>query len=144
MSKIAFIFPGQGAQAAGMGKDFYEQSATAREVFDKASKLLGFSMPELCFEPNDRLDITEYTQAAMVTTSIAMMKVLEEKGVKPDVAAGLSLGEYCALAAAGVMSEEDAIKTVRQRGILMQEAVPVGQGAMAAILALEFVDRDKR
>ena len=94
-------------------------------------------MPELCFEPNDRLDITEYTQAAMVTTSIAMMKVLEEKGVKPDVAAGLSLGEYCALAAAGVMSEEDAIKTVRQRGILMQEAVPVGQGAMAAILALD-------
>ena len=137
MSKIAFIFPGQGAQAAGMGKDFYEQSATAREVFDKASKLLGFSMPELCFEPNDRLDITEYTQAAMVTTSIAMMKVLEEKGVKPDVAAGLSLGEYCALAAAGGMSEEDAIKTVRQRGILMQEAVPVGQGAMAAILALD-------
>ena len=79
MSKIAFIFPGQGAQAAGMGKDFYEQSASAREVFDKASKLLGFSMPELCFEPNDRLDITEYTQAAMVTTSIAMMKVLEER-----------------------------------------------------------------
>ena len=137
MSKIAFIFPGQGAQAAGMGKDFYEQSASAREVFDKASKLLGFSMPELCFEPNDRLDITEYTQAAMVTTSIAMMKVLEEKGIKPDVAAGLSLGEYCALVAAGVMSEEDAITTVRQRGILMQEAVPVGQGAMAAVLALD-------
>ena len=77
MSKIAFIFPGQGAQAAGMGKDFYEQSATAREVFDKASKLLGFSMPELCFEPNDRLDITEYTQAAMVTTSVAMLRVME-------------------------------------------------------------------
>ena len=94
-------------------------------------------MPELCFEENDRLDITEYTQAAMVTTSIAMMKVLEEKGVKPDVAAGLSLGEYCALAAAGVMSEENAITTVRQRGILMQEAVPVGEGAMAAILALD-------
>ena len=140
MSKIAFIFPGQGAQAAGMGKDFYEQSASAREVFDKASKLLGFSMPELCFEPNDRLDITEYTQAAMVTTSIAMMKVLEEKGIKPDVAAGLSLGEYCALVAAGVMSEEDAITTVRQRGILMQEAVPVGQGAMAAVLALDAAE----
>ena len=117
MSKIAFIFPGQGAQAAGMGKDFYEQSATAREVFDKASKLLGFSMPELCFEPNDRLDITEYTQAAMVTTSIAMMKVLEEKGVKTDVAAGLSLGEYFALAAEGVMSAGDGIMTDRQRGI---------------------------
>ena len=137
MSKIAFIFPGQGAQAAGMGKDFYEQSATAREVFDKASKLLGFSMPELCFEPNDRLDITEYTQAAMVTTSIAMMKVLmEETGIRPDVAAGLSLGEYCALYAAGVMSADDAITTVRQRGILMQEAVPVGVGAMAAVLAM--------
>ncbi|MCB7318504.1 ACP S-malonyltransferase [Lacrimispora sp. 210928-DFI.3.58] len=137
MSKIAFIFPGQGAQVCGMGKDFYEQSETAKAVFDKASELLGFSMPELCFEENDRLDITEYTQAAMVTTSIAMMKVLEEKGVKPDVAAGLSLGEYCALAAAGVMSEENAITTVRQRGILMQEAVPVGEGAMAAILALD-------
>lgn len=137
MSKIAFMFPGQGAQACGMGQDFYENSETAKQVFDKATELLGFSMPELCFTKNDRLDITEYTQAAMVTTSIAMMKVLEEKGVKPDVAAGLSLGEYCALAAAGVMSEEDAIKTVRQRGILMQEAVPVGEGAMAAILALD-------
>ena len=109
MSKIAFIFPGQGAQTCGMGKDFYEQTETGRKVFDKATELLGFSVPELCFEPNDRLDITEYTQAAMVTTSIAMMKVLEENGIKPDVAAGLSLGEYCALAAAGVMSEEDAI-----------------------------------
>lgn len=137
MSRIAFIFPGQGAQVCGMGKDFYEQTETGKKVFDRASELLGFSMPELCFEENDRLDITEYTQAAMVTASIAMMKVLEEKGVKPDVAAGLSLGEYCALAAAGVMSEEDAIRTVRQRGILMQEAVPVGEGAMAAILALD-------
>ena len=137
MSRIAFIFPGQGAQVCGMGQDFYENSQTARQVFDKATELMGFSMPELCFEKNDRLDITEYTQAAMVTTSIAMMKVLMERGVKPDVAAGLSLGEYCALAAAGVMSEEDAIATVRQRGIFMQEAVPVGQGAMAAILALD-------
>ncbi len=137
MSRIAFIFPGQGAQSCGMGKDFYEQSETARQVFDKASELLGFSMTELCFTENDRLDITEYTQAAMVTTSIAMMKVLEEKGVTPDVTAGLSLGEYCALAAAGVMSEEDAITTVRQRGILMQQAVPAGEGAMAAILALD-------
>lgn len=137
MSKIAFIFPGQGAQTCGMGKDFYEQTETGKRVFDRATKLLGFSVPKLCFEENDRLDITEYTQAAMVTTSIAMMRVLEEKGVKPDVAAGLSLGEYCALAAAGVMSEDDAISTVRQRGILMQEAVPVGIGAMAAILALD-------
>ena len=137
MSKIAFIFPGQGAQACGMGKDFYEQTETGKRIFDKATQLMGFSMPQLCFEENDRLDITEYTQAAMVTASIAMMRVLEENGIKPDVAAGLSLGEYCALAAAGVMSDEDAIWTVRQRGILMQEAVPVGEGAMAAILALD-------
>lgn len=138
MSRIAFIFPGQGAQTVGMGKDFYEQTETARGVFDEATRLLGFSMPELCFEPNDRLDITEYTQAAMVTTSIAMMKVfMERTGIRPDVAAGLSLGEYCALAAAGVMSEADAITTVRQRGILMQEAVPAGVGAMAAVLAMD-------
>ena len=130
MSKIAFIFP-------GMGQDFYEQTETGKRIFDKATELMGFSMPQLCFEENDRLDITEYTQAAMVTASIAMMRVLEENGIKPDVAAGLSLGEYCALAAAGVMSDEDAIRTVRQRGILMQEAVPVGEGAMAAILALD-------
>ena len=137
MSKIAFIFPGQGAQACGMGQDFYEHTETGKRIFDKATELMGFSMPQLCFEENDRLDITEYTQAAMVTASIAMMRVLEENGIKPDVAAGLSLGEYCALAAAGVMSDEDAIRTVRQRGILMQEAVPVGEGAMAAILALD-------
>ena len=137
MSKIAFIFPGQGAQACGMGQDFYEQTETGKRIFDKATELMGFSMPQLCFEENDRLDITEYTQAAMVTASIAMMRVLEENGIKPDVAAGLSLGDYCALAAAVVMSDEDAIRTVRQRGILMQEAVPVGEGAMAAILALD-------
>lgn len=138
MSKTAFIFPGQGAQVCGMGKDFYDHSSTAKQVFDKATELLGFSMPELCFEKNDRLDITEYTQAAMVTTSIAMMKVLtEQTGIKPDVAAGLSLGEYCALTASGVMAEEDAIATVRQRGILMQEAVPLGIGAMAAVLAMD-------
>ena len=137
MSKIAFIYPGQGAQVCGMGQDFYEQTETGKQVFDLATEILGFSVPELCFTKNDRLDITEYTQAAMVTTSIAMTKVLEEKGVKPDVAAGLSLGEYCALYAAGAMTEKDAIATVRQRGILMQEAVPVGQGAMAAILAMD-------
>lgn len=137
MSKIAFIYPGQGAQVCGMGQDFYEQTESGKQVFDLATEILGFSVPELCFTKNDRLDITEYTQAAMVTTSIAMTKVLEEKGVKPDVAAGLSLGEYCALYAAGAMTEKDAIATVRQRGILMQEAVPVGQGAMAAILAMD-------
>lgn len=137
MSRIAFIYPGQGAQVCGMGQDFYEQTESGRKVFDLATELLGFSMPELCFTENDRLDMTEYTQAAMVTAGIAMTKVLEEKGVKPDVTAGLSLGEYCALYAAGVMSEADAIAAVRQRGILMQEAVPVGQGAMAAVLAMD-------
>lgn len=136
MSKIAYMFPGQGAQYIGMGKDFYEETETGRKVFDKASQLLGFSMPELCFQENEKLNNTEYTQAAMVTASIAMMKVLEEKGVRPAMAAGLSLGEYAALVAAGAMEEEDAIATVRQRGILMERAVPAGIGAMAAVLAL--------
>ena len=137
MGKTAFIFPGQGAQKAGMGKDFYEKTETGRQIYDRATELLGFSMPELCFEKNDRLDITGYTQAALVTTSIAMMKVLEEAGVRPDVTAGLSLGEYAALTAAGVMSADDAITAVRQRGILMQQEVPAGIGSMAAILALD-------
>ena len=136
MGKTAFIFPGQGAQVCGMGQDFYEQTKTGKEIFDRATELLGFSMPELCFEKNDRLDITEYTQAAMVTASTAMLKVMEEQGFRPDVTAGLSLGEYCALAAAGVMSEDDAIRTVRQRGILMQEAVPAGIGGMSAVLGM--------
>lgn len=136
MSRTAFIFPGQGAQVCGMGQDFYENTKTGKEVFDRASEFLGFSMPELCFEKNDRLDITEYTQAAMVTTSIAMTKVIEEAGFCPDVTAGLSLGEYCALAAAGVMTADDAILTVRRRGILMQEAVPAGIGGMSAVLGM--------
>ena len=136
MGKTAFIFPGQGAQVFGMGQDFYENSETAKAVFDRATELLGFSVPELCFEKNDRLDITEYTQAAMVTTSVAMMKVMEERGIHADVAAGLSLGEYCALVAAGVMTADDAIRTVRERGILMQEAVPAGVGGMSAVLGM--------
>ena len=138
MSRIAFIYPGQGAQVCGMGQDFYEQTEEGKQVFDLATDLLGFSVPELCFTENDRLDITEYTQAAMVTAGIAMMKVLMEKtDIRPYVAAGLSLGEYCALAAAEVMSADDAITTVRQRGILMQGEVPVGIGAMAAVLAMD-------
>lgn len=136
MNKIAFIFPGQGAQKCGMGKDFYEQSETAREVYDTASRLLDIDMKALCFEENDKLDITEYTQAALVTTCIAMAKVAEEKGLKADVAAGLSLGEYCAIWAAGGIRYEDAITTVRKRGILMQEAVPAGEGAMAAVMGM--------
>lgn len=137
MRKIAFIFPGQGAQYFGMGEDFYKQTEIGKNVFDMASNLLGFSVPDLCFKENDKLHITEYTQVAMVTASIAMMKVLETKGIKPDVAAGLSLGEYCALVASGVMSVADAVTTVRQRGILMQEAVPAGIGAMSAILSMD-------
>ena len=137
MSKIAFIYPGQGAQKAGMGKDFYENSESARAVFDRASEILDLDMKELCFEENDRLDLTEYTQAALVTTCLAMTKVVSEHGIRPDVTAGLSLGEYCAIAVAGGMSEEDAIRTVRKRGILMQNTVPAGEGAMAAVLGLE-------
>lgn len=137
MSKIAFIFPGQGAQKAGMGKDFYENSKTAQEVFDRAEERLGLDMKALCFEENDLLDQTEYTQAALVTTCMAMEKVLRERGLAPDVTAGLSLGEYCAITSAGGMRTEDAITTVRKRGILMQNAVPGGQGLMAAVLGLD-------
>ncbi len=137
MSKTAFIFPGQGAQAAGMGKDFYEAYPKAAEIYDMASDLLKLDMKALCFEENDKLDLTEYTQAALVTTCLAMEKVLEEAGVKPDITAGLSLGEYCAIHAAGGMSAADAIRTVRERGILMQDTVPAGEGGMAAVLGME-------
>lgn len=133
----AFIFPGQGAQTAGMGKDFYESFEVSKEIFDRASELLNLDMRALCFEKNDRLDITEYTQAALLTTSVAMLRVLEEKGIQPDVCAGLSLGEYCALVACKIISFEDALKTVRQRGIFMQEAVPSGVGAMCAVIGLD-------
>ena len=136
MSKTAFIFPGQGVQKAGMGKDFYENSELAKAVYDKATDLLQIDMKALCFEENDKLDLTEYTQAALVTTCLAMTKVVEEKGLTPDVTAGLSLGEYCAISVAGGMAEEDAIRLVRTRGILMQNTVPDGEGGMAAILGL--------
>ena len=136
MSKIAFMFPGKGAQKAGMGKDFYEQSETAREVIDKAAELLDIDMKALCFEENDRLDQTEYTQAALVTVSLAMEHVLRERGLNPEVTAGLSLGEYWAIAYAGGMTTEDAVTTVRKRGILMQNAVPGGKGSMAAVLGM--------
>ena len=137
MNKIAFLFPGQGAQKAGMGMDFYEKFPVAREIFDQASQWLSMDMKELCFEKNDRLDLTEYTQAALVTTCLAMEKVVEEYGLTPDVTAGLSLGEYCAIAVSGGMSVKNAITTVRKRGILMEQAVPAGEGAMAAVIGLE-------
>lgn len=133
----AFIFPGQGAQVVGMGKDFYEKYEESREIFDKASELLGFDMKDLCFENEKDINITEYTQPALLTVSVAILRVLEQKGIRPDVCAGLSLGEYCAMVASEVMSFEDAVKTVRQRGILMQEAVPLGVGAMCAVLGLD-------
>jgi [acyl-carrier-protein] S-malonyltransferase len=119
-----------------MGADFYENSETARELFDAASEAVSLDMKELCFTPNDRLDLTEYTQAAMVTTCLAITRVLTERGMKPDIAAGLSLGEYCAIAAAGGMQELDAIRLVRKRGILMQNTVPAGEGAMCAVIAM--------
>ena len=137
MSKIAFIFPGQGAQTAGMGKDFYENSTLAKEAFDRAGELLDLDMKALCFEENDKLDITEYTQAALLTTCLAMEKEVRSRGLVPDVTAGLSLGEYCALESAGVISFDDAVRLVRTRGILMQNTVPAGEGAMAAVLGME-------
>ena len=136
MSKTAFIFPGQGAQTAGMGKDFYENSRTAKDIFDMASELLSLDMRKLCFEKNDLLDKTEYTQAALVTVSMAAEHVLREWGMTADVTAGLSLGEYCAAASAGAFSTEDAVLMVRKRGIFMEEAVPANKGAMAAVIGL--------
>lgn len=137
MGKVAFMFPGQGAQYVGMGKDFYDSFEDSRQIFETAGKVLGFSIEDICFKENDKINMTEYTQAAMVTVSMAILKQVEKTGIKPDVTAGLSLGEYCALTASGVMDFEDAVKVVRQRGILMQDTVPVGQGAMAAVLAFD-------
>ena len=136
MGKIMFMFPGQGAQYIGMGKAMYDKYEKAREIFDIASKVTGLDIPALCFEDNDKLNITEYTQIAMLTAEAAIYAVMEEQGLKCDYTAGLSLGEYGALIAAGVLSFEDAFKVVRQRGIFMQEAVPAG-GAMAAVLGLD-------
>lgn len=136
MDKIAFMFPGQGAQYIGMAKDFYEKEAAAEEIFQKAGQITGIDLPTLCFEEKDKLDITEYTQIAMVTAELAIYKVLEERGFKPDVTAGLSLGEYSAIVAAGAMRAEDAFAIVRRRGVYMQEAVPEG-GAMVAVLGLD-------
>ncbi len=137
MSKIAFIYPGQGAQKAGMGADFYERSETARAIFDQAGEKLGLDMKALCFEENEKLDLTEYTQAALVTTCLAMTRVVRERGLKPDITAGLSLGEYSAIAAAGGMDDLDAVRLVRKRGILMQNTVPAGEGGMCAVMGME-------
>lgn len=136
MSKIAFMFPGQGAQYVGMAKDFYDTYEVSHQMFDLASEASGLDIPALCFEENENINITEYTQIAMVAAEVAICKVLEEKGIRPDVTAGLSLGEYGALVASGVMTPEEAFRVVRKRGIFMQEAVPSG-GAMTAVLGLD-------
>ena len=136
MGKIAFMFPGQGAQYVGMGKDFYEQIPVCREMFELASKASGLDVPALCFEENEQINITEYTQIAMLATEIAILKAVEEKGIRPDVTAGLSLGEYGAVYTPGIMDLEDIFRLIRKRGIYMQEAVPEG-GAMIAVLGLD-------
>ncbi len=137
MSKIAFIFPGQGSQHAGMGRQLAERHAEARAAFEEVDEVVGFSLSRLCFEgPEEELHLTINTQPAILTASVAAFRVLTAQGWKPDFVAGHSLGEYSALVAAGALSLSDAVKLVRQRGQAMQEAVPVGVGAMAAILGL--------
>ena len=137
---IAFIFPGQGSQHPGMGKDLAEKFPAARQVFEEADDALGFSLSELCFNgPAEQLQLTENTQPAILTVSIAALRAMESEGFpRPDFVAGHSLGEYSALVAGGALHLRDAIRTVRARGRYMQEAVPVGAGAMAAILGVDL------
>lgn len=136
MGKIGYLFPGQGTQYIGMGKDFYDSFAVCREVFALSSKTTGLSMEELCFAENEKLPITEYTQIAILTVEAAILKAMEEKGLRPDYTAGLSLGEYGALVASKALHLNDVFRLVRRRGIFMQEAVPMG-GAMSAVLGME-------
>jgi [acyl-carrier-protein] S-malonyltransferase len=138
-TKIAFIFPGQGSQAVGMGKDLAEKYPIARQTFEEADEALGYKLSQLCFEgPEEQLRLTEITQPAILTASIAALRVLEGRVPKPSFVAGHSLGEYSAHVASGTLTFADAVRTVRNRGRYMQEAVPVGVGAMAAILGMEL------
>jgi [acyl-carrier-protein] S-malonyltransferase len=138
-SSIAFLFPGQGSQAVGMGKDLSEKYPIARQTFEEADDALGYKLSQLCFEgPEDQLRLTAITQPAILTVSVAAWRVLKDKGLNPAYVAGHSLGEYSAHVAAGTLSFADAVRTVRNRGTYMQEAVPVGVGAMAAILGMDL------
>jgi [acyl-carrier-protein] S-malonyltransferase len=136
-SRIAFLFPGQGSQAVGMGKELADKYPVARQTFEEADEALGYKLSALCFEgPEEKLKLTEITQPAILTASVAAWRVLQERGLQPDFVAGHSLGEYSAHVAAGTLTFADAVRTVRKRGRYMQEAVPVGVGAMAAILGM--------
>lgn len=141
MSKLAFVFPGQGAQKVGMGKDFYDNYDVAKKMFKEADEALGYSIMKMCFEGSEEdLKLTANTQPAILTISCIANEILKENGIQPEITGGHSLGEYSALVAAGVLNFQDAVALVHKRGSYMQEAVPVGEGGMAAIIG---VDRDK-
>ena len=138
MNKIAFVFPGQGAQKVGMGKDFFEQYDIAKKLFKQADEALGYSIMNMCFEgPETDLRLTANTQPAILTMSVIANEILKEHGLQPDIVGGHSLGEYSALVAADVLDFQDAVLLVHKRGAFMQEAVPVGEGGMAAIIGLD-------
>lgn len=139
MSKVAFIFPGQGSQYVGMAKEFYDTFEESRKVFAEASEAAGFSLEEICFTENEKIHETKYTQPALLTASCAILKAVEQEGIHPDMTAGLSLGEYCALTASETMKFQDAVKVVCRRGVYMEEEVPDGQGSMTAIISRKEV-----